>query len=55
MTSELILFKQIQTHPGYYATLVNECEGKATLATEEIERDLHRWVVLVFLEEPMSD
>lgn len=33
---------QIQTHPGYYATLVDECEGKITLATEEIERDLHR-------------
>lgn len=33
---------QIQTHPGYYATLVEECEGKTTLATEEIERDLHR-------------
>lgn len=35
--------EQIQTHPGYYATLVEECEGKTTLATEEIERDLHRW------------
>lgn len=33
---------QIQTHPGYYASLVDECDGKNTLATEEIERDLHR-------------
>ena len=50
ITSELILFQQIQTHADYYAALVNECEGKATLATEEIERDLHRWVLHVFLE-----
>lgn len=33
---------QIQTHPGYYASLVDECDGKDTLATEEIERDLYR-------------
>ena len=37
-----ILLLQIQTHPGYYATLVDDCEGKNSLATEEIERDLHR-------------
>ena len=39
---------QIQTHPGYYASLVKECEGKSTLATEEIERDLHRLVAFSF-------
>lgn len=30
------------THPGYYADLVEKSMGKYNLATEEIERDLHR-------------
>ena len=41
-----IILLQIQTHPGYYATYVDECEGQNSLATEEIERDLHRWVII---------
>ena len=31
-------------HPGYYADLVQRSLGKSNLATEEIERDLHRSV-----------
>ncbi|XP_072532743.1 TBC1 domain family member 8B isoform X2 [Salminus brasiliensis] len=30
------------THPGYYATLLDECMGNSSLACDEIERDLHR-------------
>ena len=30
------------THPGYYAGLVEQSSGKYSLATDEIERDLHR-------------
>ncbi|XP_061558061.1 TBC1 domain family member 8B isoform X1 [Phycodurus eques] len=30
------------THPGYYTELVEQSLGTSTLATEEIERDLHR-------------
>lgn len=30
------------THPGYYEELVEKSTGKYSLATEEIERDLHR-------------
>ncbi|XP_036168378.1 TBC1 domain family member 9 isoform X3 [Myotis myotis] len=30
------------THPGYYEDLVEKSMGKCNLATEEIERDLHR-------------
>uniref|UniRef100_A0A3B1JCQ6 TBC1 domain family member 9B n=1 Tax=Astyanax mexicanus TaxID=7994 RepID=A0A3B1JCQ6_ASTMX len=33
---------EMATHPGYYAELVETAMGKCTLATEEIERDLHR-------------
>ena len=33
---------QIANHPGYYGSLVEQSLGKETLATEEIERDLHR-------------
>uniref|UniRef100_A0A8C1XEN7 TBC1 domain family member 9B n=1 Tax=Cyprinus carpio TaxID=7962 RepID=A0A8C1XEN7_CYPCA len=33
---------EMATHPGYYASLVEQAIGKYTLATEEIERDLHR-------------
>ncbi|KAI2657150.1 TBC1 domain family member 9B [Labeo rohita] len=33
---------EMSTHPGYYASLVEQAMGKCTLATEEIERDLHR-------------
>ncbi|OWF50762.1 TBC1 domain family member 9-like [Mizuhopecten yessoensis] len=29
-------------HPGYYRRVVEESSGKYTLATDEIERDLHR-------------
>ena len=37
---------QIETHRGYYAKLVEQCKDKNTVAAEEIERDLHRFVVL---------
>lgn len=33
-------------HPGYYADLVQQSLGKSTMATEEIERDLHRYCTL---------
>ncbi|EDO49828.1 predicted protein [Nematostella vectensis] len=33
---------EIETHPGYYVSLVEQCEGKSSLAFDEIERDLHR-------------
>ncbi|XP_067900123.1 TBC1 domain family member 9B-like isoform X2 [Heterodontus francisci] len=33
---------EMVTHPGYYSDLVQESVGKYNLATEEIERDLHR-------------
>nr|XP_044633458.1 TBC1 domain family member 9B isoform X2 [Equus asinus] len=35
-------WNEMVTHPGYYAELVEESTGKYSLATEEIERDLHR-------------
>ncbi|KAK7490764.1 hypothetical protein BaRGS_00017993 [Batillaria attramentaria] len=33
---------EMAMHPGYYADLVSQSLGKSNLATEEIERDLHR-------------
>uniref|UniRef100_A0A3B3SSU2 TBC1 domain family member 9 n=1 Tax=Paramormyrops kingsleyae TaxID=1676925 RepID=A0A3B3SSU2_9TELE len=33
---------EMTTHPGYYEELVEKSMGKCSLATEEIERDLHR-------------
>ncbi|XDV37742.1 hypothetical protein PO909_007300 [Leuciscus waleckii] len=33
---------EMNTHPGYYGSLIEQAMGKCTLATEEIERDLHR-------------
>ncbi|KAM3612229.1 uncharacterized protein V6R79_004964 [Siganus canaliculatus] len=33
---------EMATHPGYYAELVEQAMGLCSLATEEIERDLHR-------------
>ncbi|XP_051939667.1 TBC1 domain family member 9 [Hippocampus zosterae] len=33
---------EMATHPGYYEDLVDRSMGKYNLATEEIERDLHR-------------
>lgn len=33
---------EMATNPGYYADLVQQSSGKYTMATEEIERDLHR-------------
>ncbi|XP_060561507.1 TBC1 domain family member 9B-like [Ruditapes philippinarum] len=33
---------EMTTHQGYYADLVQQSSGKYTMATEEIERDLHR-------------
>ncbi|KAM4677744.1 LOW QUALITY PROTEIN: TBC1 domain family member 9B [Discoglossus pictus] len=33
---------EMVTHPGYYADLVEKSMGKCNLATDEIERDLHR-------------
>ncbi|XP_014442954.1 TBC1 domain family member 9B isoform X2 [Tupaia chinensis] len=35
-------WNEMVTHPGYYAELVRKSVGKYSLATEEIERDLHR-------------
>ncbi|XP_054982845.1 TBC1 domain family member 9B isoform X2 [Sorex araneus] len=35
-------WNEMVTHPGYYAQLVAQSMGKYSLATEEIERDLHR-------------
>jgi len=32
------------TNEGYYAKVVKESSGKYTMATEEIERDLHRYI-----------
>ena len=45
----LFILSQIETHPGYYAKLVNQCKDKNTLAAEEIERDLHRSVIASFV------
>nr|CAB3266843.1 TBC1 domain family member 9 [Phallusia mammillata] len=33
---------EMASHEGYYQSLVEQCMGKCTLATDEIERDLHR-------------
>ncbi|MEE6478561.1 hypothetical protein FKM82_011876 [Ascaphus truei] len=33
---------EMVTHPGYYADLIEKSTGKCNLATDEIERDLHR-------------
>ncbi|KAM8974006.1 TBC1 domain family member 9B isoform 2-T2 [Pelodytes ibericus] len=33
---------EMVTHPGYYVDLVEKSMGKLSLATDEIERDLHR-------------
>ncbi|KAG7277702.1 LOW QUALITY PROTEIN: hypothetical protein CRUP_024522 [Coryphaenoides rupestris] len=33
---------ELVSHPGYYTDLVQRAMGQSTLATEEIERDLHR-------------
>uniref|UniRef100_A0A8C0UKR3 TBC1 domain family member 9B n=1 Tax=Cyanistes caeruleus TaxID=156563 RepID=A0A8C0UKR3_CYACU len=35
-------WNEMVTHPGYYANLVEKSMGRYNLATEEIERDLHR-------------
>ncbi|XP_013363311.1 PREDICTED: TBC1 domain family member 9B [Chinchilla lanigera] len=35
-------WNEMVTHPGYYAELVEKSTGKYSMATEEIERDLHR-------------
>uniref|UniRef100_A0A8C7E4B2 TBC1 domain family member 9B n=1 Tax=Naja naja TaxID=35670 RepID=A0A8C7E4B2_NAJNA len=35
-------WNEMATHPGYYSDLVKQSMGKYSLATEEIERDLHR-------------
>ncbi|KAM4699545.1 TBC1 domain family member 8 isoform 2-T2 [Discoglossus pictus] len=32
----------LSSHPGYYSKLVEESMGRCCMATEEIERDLHR-------------
>ena len=45
LESLTIFYFQIATHPGYYHGLVEESSGQLTLASEEIERDLHRWVL----------
>ncbi|XP_068602620.1 TBC1 domain family member 8 [Brachionichthys hirsutus] len=33
---------ELESHRGYYAALVQKAMGQSSLATEEIERDLHR-------------
>ncbi|KAJ8407390.1 hypothetical protein AAFF_G00279640 [Aldrovandia affinis] len=33
---------ELMAHPGYYGDLLEESMGQSSLATEEIERDLHR-------------
>ncbi|XP_067937968.1 TBC1 domain family member 9-like [Watersipora subatra] len=33
---------EMATNPGYYASLVEQTRGRTTIATDEIERDLHR-------------
>ncbi|XP_054643547.1 TBC1 domain family member 8 [Dunckerocampus dactyliophorus] len=35
-------FSDLESHQGYYASLVHTSMGQSSLATEEIERDLHR-------------
>ncbi|EPQ06953.1 TBC1 domain family member 9B [Myotis brandtii] len=35
-------WNEMVTHPGYYSELVEKSTGRYSLATEEIERDLHR-------------
>lgn len=30
------------SHPGYYATLLKENDGRTSTSTEDIEKDLHR-------------
>uniref|UniRef100_A0A8D2PPZ1 TBC1 domain family member 9B n=2 Tax=Zosterops lateralis melanops TaxID=1220523 RepID=A0A8D2PPZ1_ZOSLA len=35
-------WNEMVTHPGYYGDLVEKSMGRYNLATEEIERDLHR-------------
>jgi hypothetical protein len=32
-------------HPGYYASLVEKTIGKENFTTDEIERDLHRYLI----------
>lgn len=32
----------LAAHPNYYADLLEKCRGESSVATEEIERDLHR-------------
>lgn len=32
----------LESHQGYYAKLVQKSMGRSSLATDEIERDLHR-------------
>ncbi|KAF6041305.1 TBC1D8 [Bugula neritina] len=33
---------EMATNPGYYKSLIEQTQGKTTIATDEIERDLHR-------------
>lgn len=33
---------ELESHQGYYSKLVQKSMGQSSLATEEIERDLHR-------------
>lgn len=33
---------ELESHQGYYTSLVQKSMGQSSLATEEIERDLHR-------------
>lgn len=35
-------FSDLESHQGYYTTMVQKSMGQNNLATEEIERDLHR-------------
>ena len=47
--SRHVSFVQMSMHPGYYEELVQQSLGKSNLATEEIERDLHRSVTIRLL------
>ena len=33
---------EMATHQGYYRSLIEQSMGRDTIATDEIERDLHR-------------
>jgi len=42
------------TNPGYYVSMLEQSKDKYTLATDEIERDLHRSVLNIRLQVNMT-